>query len=252
MKVVGVLSALVSIFSLILNFIPDRKFNTSIDHNLMLQQMESMEQLHKMDTLMLELKSHVLALELFSDAPIDSSLRLNFETDFQSMNGPMIQNADIYYASEFWDDSVETILTPFTHVYEQIRSSPSVYSISYSEAERDAQSIETLNYVVVLDFKELILPKAISDSKFEMGEAKITYQLFDLRKHQLLKEGIFTITSKDHTAYYEDERSIISKKPANRQASLNVHFFAVLGEKLTEELRKSCLVESSIVFPEMR
>jgi len=253
MKVVGILSVLISIISLVISIaLPDKFETISPNRNLMIQQMQMKLKMLELDSAMIGLKSHVVALQPFTEGELDSTLQLTFETDFNAMNGSLVQNTDVYYKSELSEDSTQVILVPFTHVYERIRASPSVYSLSYIQADQDAQSLEALNYVVVLDFKKLILPKVISDLKCEMGSASIAYQLIDIRKHQVIKEGTFSITPNDHVAFRQQEKLTVSQKMELRQVSLNSHFAQLMGEKLAKELRESCAVIGTIPFPEMR
>lgn len=210
-------------------------------------------ELKPLDKAFVALKAHVLDKQLFPVGAIDSSLKLNFETDFYAANGPMVQNADIYYTTEFQGKSASGVFIPYQHPYENtknyVRHNTDLNQVTLKE---QLKSLTQLNYVVVLDFKELILPKAISDAEFEMGLATVAYQLIDLRKQQVLKEGTFSITSEDHVEYRHYETADASKKTADMQGSLNLQYSVLIGEKLTEELKKVCNIENKVPFPVMR
>lgn len=210
-------------------------------------------ELKPLDKVFVALKSHVLGNELFPVGTLDSSLKLNFQTDFYATNGALIQNVDVYYTTEFQGNSESGVFIPYQHPYENTKN----YVSHSTEAnlvtlKEQSQSLKQLNYVVILDFKELVLPKATSDSEFEMGLATVAYQLIDLRKQQVLKEGVFSITSDDHVEYRHYETSDASKKTADMQGSLNLQYSVLIGEKLAEELKKSCIVENKVPFPVMR
>ena len=210
-------------------------------------------ELKPLDKAFIALKAHVIGKQLFPKESLASPPDLYFETDFYATNGALVKNTDIYYVTEFQGNSESDVFIPYQHPYENTKNyvSHSTYANLVTLKEQ-SQSLKELNYVVILDFKELILPKATSDSEFEMGLATVAYQLIDLRKQQVLKEGEFSITSEDRIEYRHYETADASKKTADMQGSLNLQYSVLIGEKLAAELRQFCVVNNKVPFPVMR